>query len=154
MSPHEGVVRRKRDALQSSTQAPKARPWTAWGASPRTAIDLWTRSPERAAGAAWETPHTHVLSIVAPGGVGKTALVNRWLGEMATQDYAGARRVYGWSFYSQGAGESKNASADAFLADALEWFGDPEAKALPDAWKRGQRLAELVRRDRVLRTAF
>jgi len=30
--------------------------------------------------AAWEADHTHVLSVVAPGGVGKTALVNRWLG--------------------------------------------------------------------------
>ena len=99
--------------------------------------------------AAWEAPHTHVLSVVAPGGVGKTALVNRWLGDMAREDYRGARRVYGWSFYSQGAGESKGASADAFFEAALEWLGNPDPPT-GSPWQRGERLAELIREQRKL----
>ena len=98
---------------------------------------------------AWADPHTHVVEFVAWGGVGKTALVNKWLAGLAAKDYPGATRVFGWSFYSQGAAEGRQASADPFIAAALRWFGDPE----PDAgspWDKGERLAEWVRRERTL----
>ncbi len=53
--------------------------------------------------------------------------------------------MYGWSFYSQGAREGGQASADPFIAAALEWFGDPDpTKGSP--WDKGERLAELVRK--------
>ena len=35
----------------------------------------------------------------------------------------GARRVYAWSFYSQGTKQDRQASEDTFLAHGLEWFG-------------------------------
>jgi len=55
--------------------------------------------------------------------------------------------VYGWSFYSQGAREGGQASADPFIAAALEWFGDPEmATSGKSPWDKGERLAELVRK--------
>jgi len=57
---------------------------------------------------------------VAWGGVGKTSLVNRWLNHMENDNYRGAKRVYAWSFYSQGAEEGKQASADEFLQETLE----------------------------------
>ncbi len=44
---------------------------------------------------AWAEPATHVISLVAWGGVGKSSLTNRWLGEMAQPDYGGAKRVFG-----------------------------------------------------------
>src|SRR3954470_1978991 len=66
----------------------------------------------------------HVASIVAWGGVGKSALVNRWLARMRDKGWCGAERVYGWSFYSQGASEERVTSADAFVDAALRWFGD------------------------------
>ncbi|MCP5103546.1 MAG: hypothetical protein GY950_09215, partial [bacterium] len=53
--------------------------------------------------------------------MGKSALVNRWLNNMAGNNYCGARRVFGWSFYSQGAEEGKQASADEFLQYTLKW---------------------------------
>lgn len=72
---------------------------------------------------AWTDAHVHVLSIVAWGGTGKSALVDRWLTILGQDDWRDARRVYGWSFYSQGT-EDRLTSADAFIDDALRWFGD------------------------------
>jgi hypothetical protein len=44
---------------------------------------------------AWDDRETHVLSLVAWGGVGKSTLVNHWLARMGRDDYRGAERVYG-----------------------------------------------------------
>jgi len=81
---------------------------------------------------AWADNQTDILTLVAWGGVGKTALVNQWLNQMKTDNYRGAQKVYGWSFYSQGAQEGKQASADEFFQETLQWFGDanPEAGRL------------------------
>jgi tetratricopeptide (TPR) repeat protein len=80
--------------------------------------------------------------------VGKSTLVNKWLERLAPDNYRGARRVYGWSFYSQGTGE-RVTSADQFIAAALEWFGDADpTKGSP--WDKGERLAELVRQQKTL----
>jgi len=96
----------------------------------------------------WESQNVNVISLVAWGGVGKSALVNKWLERLGADNYRGARRVYGWSFYSQGTGE-RVTSADQFIAAALEWFGDPDpTKGSP--WDKGERLAELVRQQKTL----
>ena len=92
---------------------------------------------------AWTNETTRIVSFVAMGGAGKTALVNHWLSRMVLDNYRGAARVFGWSFYSQGAGEDKQSSAEVFLEEALRWCGETD---LPqDAWARGQRLAERLR---------
>ena len=52
--------------------------------------------------AAWADPAVHVLTLVAFGGVGKSALVARWMDRMAAAGWRGAARVLDWSFYSQG----------------------------------------------------
>lgn len=99
--------------------------------------------------AAWQRPQCNVFTLVAWGGVGKTALVNKWLIGMAQDDYRGAKRVYGYSFYSQGAAEGRQASADLFMATALRDFGDPE----PDAgspWDKGARLVQRMQQQRTL----
>ncbi|TKJ39738.1 hypothetical protein CEE37_10700 [candidate division LCP-89 bacterium B3_LCP] len=98
---------------------------------------------------AWESEKTNVISLVAFGGVGKSALVNVWLNNMAQDHYRGAQRVYGYSFYSQGTSEDKQASADPFIAAALEWFGDPDPTE-GSPWQKGERLANLVREGRTL----
>ena len=87
--------------------------------------------------------------VSAWGGVGKTALVNHWLNRVEHNRYRGAARVYGWSFYSQGTGEDKQASGDQFLAHALKWFGDPDP-AQGGPWDKGVRLAGLVCAQRTL----
>ncbi|MHC4477430.1 MAG: SEFIR domain-containing protein, partial [Planctomycetota bacterium] len=101
---------------------------------------------------AWESDTTHIFSLVAWGGVGKTALVNYWLThKMGPDGYRGAGRVYGWSFYSQGTRETGQASSDIFLVEALKWFGDAEtAESKKGPWQKGLRLAELVQQHKTL----
>ena len=116
---------------------------------PVTGAELFGRRKELALlDKAWESDGANVVSLVAWGGVGKSTLVNRWLERLEADNYRGARRVYGWSFYSQGTGE-RVTSADQFIAEALGWFGDPDPTA-GSPWDKGQRLADLVRRDRTL----
>jgi len=117
---------------------------------PVTGPDLFGRDNELSIlNDAWSDQHTHILSLVAWGGVGKSALVNEWLNQMEQHNYRGAEKVYGWSFYSQGTREDKQASADEFLAYALEWFGDPDSTQ-GSPWDKGVRLAGLVRKQRTL----
>jgi tetratricopeptide (TPR) repeat protein len=98
--------------------------------------------------AAWEDPDTRVLTLVAFGGMGKSALVSRWLENLSRKSWRGARRVLDWSFYSQGT-EDRVTSADRFLDHALAWFGDPDPKAGASR-DRGLRLADLVRQEKTL----
>lgn len=91
----------------------------------------------------WEDPHKHIIMLSAWGGVGKSSLVDHWLKKLQHDSYRGAERVYGWSFYSQGTGEDRQAGADEFFAHALDWFGDPDpTKVSP--WEKGERLAGLI----------
>jgi len=98
---------------------------------------------------AWEDEHCHIVTLVAWGGVGKTSLVNEWLNRMENANFKGARKVYGWSFYSQGADEGKQVSADDFIIELLEWFGDIEPEK-GSAIDKGRRLAELVKKEKTL----
>jgi tetratricopeptide (TPR) repeat protein len=98
---------------------------------------------------AWASPDINIITFVAWGGVGKTALVNHWLKQRMAQDnYRGAERIYGWSFYSQGTSE-RAASADLFIDQALRWFGDTEPTA-GSPWDKGERLARFIRQTRTL----
>lgn len=100
--------------------------------------------------AAWaDSGRSRVVELVAPGGVGKTSLVKRWLENMGRDGWRGARRVYGWSFYSQGTSHDRQASDDAFLSAALAWFG-VELDPATHPWDKGQRLAEAVATSRTL----
>ncbi|HYR11960.1 MAG TPA: SEFIR domain-containing protein, partial [Longimicrobium sp.] len=99
---------------------------------------------------AWADPATHVLTIVAFGGVGKTSLVAHWAAGLAQRGYDGAD-YFDWSFYSQGTREQGGASADQFINRALEFFGDPEMGAgAASPWDKGARLAQLVAERRAL----
>ncbi len=90
--------------------------------------------------AAWSDAKTHVVTIVAFGGVGKSTLAAHW----AATKYDDVERYFDWSFYRQG-------SSDVFLKTALEFFGDPElAASAADGWKKGERLAHLVAQHRTL----
>ena len=98
--------------------------------------------------AAWADPGLHILTLVAFGGVGKSALVAHWLDRMAHDGWRGATRVLDWSFYSQGT-EDRVTSAEPFIDHALRFCGDPDPKA-GSPHDRGVRLAHLIRKDRTL----
>ncbi len=117
---------------------------------PSTSPDLFGREKElKILDEAWENPKTNIVSLIAWGGVGKTALINVWLNKMSDEYYRGAERVYGWSFYSQGASEKKQVSTDLFITSALEWFGDSDPnRGTP--WEKGERLADFIKKKRTL----
>jgi tetratricopeptide (TPR) repeat protein len=116
---------------------------------PVTGRDLFGREEEFALlDRSWEDETINVISFVAWGGVGKSALVNHWLRGMRRDNYRGAERVYAWSFYQQGVGD-RAVSADQFVDAALRWFGDPDPTA-GSPWDKGERLARLVRNQRTL----
>lgn len=117
---------------------------------PSTSPDLFGREDRlKQLDEAWNNQDINVLSLVAWGGVGKTALVNKWLSNVVKDNYRGAERIYGWSFYSQGAAEGRQVSADQFIAAALTWFGDPDPTA-GTPWDKGERLADYIKRQRTL----
>ncbi len=98
--------------------------------------------------AAWDDPDTQVISFVALGGVGKSALVNAWLDRLKANGRRGAERVLGWSFYSQGT-EEVGASSEAFTEYTLEWLGY-EGEIIKSPWKKGEVIADLIRERRTL----
>lgn len=117
---------------------------------PITGSDLFGRDTElQMLDDAWKNPNINIISLVAWGGIGKTALVNHWLKRrMARDHYRGAERVYAWSFHSQGFSEHA-ASADLFIDQVLRWFGDTDPTQ-GSPWDKGERLAGLIRQTRTL----
>jgi class 3 adenylate cyclase len=102
---------------------------------------------------AWSDPAINVVTIVAWGGVGKTSLVAHWQAGLVPRHYDGAN-YFDWSFYSQGTREQGGASADTFIAAALEFFGGEEGKKLASSpvspWDKGAKLAQWVGQRRSL----
>jgi tetratricopeptide (TPR) repeat protein len=114
---------------------------------PATGKDLFGREAELAwLDACWQEG-VRVASVVAFGGVGKSALMNAWLARMGEDEWRGAQKVYGWSFYSQGT--DRLGSSDEFIDAALRWFGDPDPTQ-GSPWDKGERLAALVKKERTL----
>ena len=93
--------------------------------------------------AAWAVgSNVSVVTLIAPGGSGKTALVKRWLEGLGVRDWDGAALVFGWSFYSQGSGDDRQASEDLFLARACRRFGvDPAANPADKGWALAEAIA-------------
>ncbi len=151
------IARQILKIIEEPEYQPPAPPPPRWAAPEKVAIDrlpatgaeLFGRQEDLALlDGAWEAEGMNLVSLVAWGGVGKSTLVNKWLERMAADNYRGARRVFGWSFYSQGTGD-RVTSADQFIATALDWFGDDDpTKGSP--WDKGQRLADLVREEPTL----
>lgn len=96
---------------------------------------------------AWADANTNILSLIAEGGAGKSALVNEWLKRLQADGYRGAEAVLGWSFYSQGSKE-RATSAEEFLNWALDKLG--LTLATTSATAKGEAIAEAMATRRVL----
>ncbi len=96
---------------------------------------------------AWGGGKTNILSLVAEGGAGKSALVNEWLTRLQADGYREARCVLGWSFYSQGSKERATA-ADEFLNWAMLKLGLKLETTSASA--KGEAIAEALMTRRVL----
>ena len=96
---------------------------------------------------AWADAKTNILSLIAEGGAGKSALVNEWLKRLQANHYRGSEAVLGWSFYSQGTKE-RATSAEEFLNWALDKLG-LELEST-NATVKADAIAEALMRRRVL----
>ncbi len=116
---------------------------------PQTGYELFGRQKELTLlNDAWESEKVNLIAFVACGGTEKSTLVNKWVEKLRWDNYRSAKRVFAWSFYSQGTDE-RVTSADLFIKEALVWFGDTNPEAgLP--WDKGKRLANLIRQDKTL----
>src|SRR5262249_40883683 len=96
---------------------------------------------------AWIDNKTNIISLIAWGGTGKSALVNEWLKRLRDESYRGAEIVLGWSFYDQGTKE-RTSSADEFLNWALEKLN--VRVETTSVISKGEALAEELAKRRVL----
>jgi hypothetical protein len=94
--------------------------------------------------------HPRVMTFVALGGEGKTALVAKWAIGQSDKDWPGCEAAFGWSFYSQGSSEQQAASSDLFLAEALKFFAAPAVAGVESAHDKGQRLAKWIAEKRAV----
>lgn len=91
----------------------------------------------------------NIVSLIGQGGEGKTAVALEWYYRRARGGWQGARRVFDWSFYSQGTSAQSSSSADDFFNVALQWFGHV-GEVPKDPRDKGARLAELVASERTV----
>src|SRR5262249_58787988 len=87
--------------------------------------------------------------VAAHDGARKSALVNEWLNQMREKDYRGDKKVFAWSFYSQGTKENLVA-ADPFVSAAMTWLGGDGVQVSVNPSERGHQLATLVREHKLL----
>jgi len=93
---------------------------------------------------AWSDADTNFVQVIAAGGTGKTALVDKWF-----RRHLGDAPVFGWSFYSQGAAPGRQTSSDPFFAEILAWLGIQIAPTA-SIYAKADAVADRLRQERLL----
>jgi tetratricopeptide (TPR) repeat protein len=93
---------------------------------------------------AWADPAANVIQVIAAGGTGKTALVDKWF-----RRHLGEVTIFGWSFYSQGSSVDRQTSSDPFFTDLIKWFGIKVAPS-DSIYIKAEAIARRLRDERVL----
>jgi hypothetical protein len=86
------------------------------------------------------SPPIHVVVLTGKSGHGKSYVLRKWLHDLERDNWRGAQRIFGWTFYE---GESE----DAFFREALAWFG---LRPAAQPWDNGGALAAALKRRPVL----
>jgi hypothetical protein len=92
----------------------------------------------------WANPKTNVVQIVAPGGTGKTALMDAWY-----RKHKGEATIFGWSFYGQGTDQRDQTSSDRFFTEVLKWLR-VSVEENATTFAKVEKLVEHLRREKVL----
>ncbi len=96
---------------------------------------------------AWADPETNFLQIIAPGGTGKTALMDKWFRRLLREEEA---TVFGWSFYSQGTSEQRQgASSDRFFAEIMSWL-NISLPSTASVYAKAEAVASRLREEKML----
>jgi hypothetical protein len=93
---------------------------------------------------AWADPATNFVQVIASGGAGKTALVDKWL-----RCHIGETDIFGWSFYSQGSASDRQTSSDQFFAEITRWLG-VKIQRTASVWAMVDSVAGRLREERIL----
>jgi tetratricopeptide (TPR) repeat protein len=93
---------------------------------------------------AWADAAANFVQVIAAGGTGKTALVDKWF-----RGHLGEADVFGWSFYSQGSSADRQTSSDAFFAEILAWLRI-EIAPTASIYAKAEAVARRLREGRVL----
>jgi hypothetical protein len=93
---------------------------------------------------AWADPAANLVQIIAAGGTGKTALVDKWF-----RRHLNEATIFGWSFYSQGTSENRQTSSDPFFAEILRFF-QITVEPTASVYAKAEALADHLRKERVL----
>ena len=93
---------------------------------------------------AWADPATNFVQVIAAGGTGKTALVDKWF-----RRHLGEATVFGWSFYSQGSSPDRQTSSDPFCAEIVGWLHIDIAPTA-SVYAKAEAVARRLREERVL----
>lgn len=72
---------------------------------------------------------TRIVVYEAAGGVGKTSLVRWWVDALKAEGWRGLRRVFAWSFYSQGTGQKVTSAASS--TTPASWSPSPPPPPSP-----------------------
>jgi class 3 adenylate cyclase len=93
---------------------------------------------------AWANSKTNIVQIVAPGGTGKTALMDKWY-----KRHLNECTIFAWSFYTQGTKQDRQTSSDDFFAEIIPFFGItiPQGASI---WARAEAVARRLREEKVL----
>ncbi len=92
---------------------------------------------------AW-SDSANIVQIIAPGGTGKTALMDKWF-----RHHLNEVTIFGWSFYSQGTQQDRQTSSDPFFAEIIPFFSIkiPEGATV---YARAEAIAQRLREEKVL----
>src|ERR1035437_7865791 len=93
---------------------------------------------------AWADPATNFVQVIAAGGTGKTALVDKWF-----RRHLGEAAAFGGSFYSQGSSADRQTSSDPFFAEILAWLRI-EIAPTASIYAKAEAVARRLREERVL----
>jgi hypothetical protein len=93
---------------------------------------------------AWSDAGTNFVQVIAAGGTGKTALVDKWF-----RRHLGEAPVFGWSFYSQGAAPGRQTSSDPFFAEILTWL-HMDIAPTASIYAKADAVASRLRQERLL----
>lgn len=144
----ESKVRARCSQLQHKSEQPSKE--ISISMLPSTGLDIIGRDVELSKlSEYWDIPQTNVVQVVAFGGAGKSALINRWLSDLGRKNYGSAQRIYAWSFYWQGDNTEPRSSGDYFIEHSLSWFGD-EQPSVGSPWAKATRLANLIKSTKTL----
>ena len=92
---------------------------------------------------AWSSATLNLVLVQGPAGIGKSALMERWLYNLQKKHWHDAEMVYSWSFFPPDLTRPLQHPVDEFFDHALRWFGETNPERF-STFFQAERLVELI----------